>query len=113
MRSMPVAAVQEVPFDRDPANPERRRAGNQHYVTADLDERRVAVSDYTIDVPALHLDGDRRVYLLEFDPRTGRLNFDLRFRDEVSGEVGLDFNRESWPHGKTGAARPHGMIFLP
>ncbi len=105
--------VLELPFDRDPADPGRRREGLPHYTTLDAQDRRVAVSDYTIHVATLHLDGDRRVYLLDFDPRTGRAAFDLRFRDERGGEVGLDFNRESWPHGKTGAARPHALLFVP
>jgi hypothetical protein len=105
--------VSEVRFDRDPANPTRPRVGQPHYLTLDLDERRVAVSDYTLDMPAFVQDGDRRVYLLRFDPKTGQLSFDSRFRDELTGEVGIDFNRNVWPHGKTGAARPHGMLFLP
>lgn len=105
--------VFELPFDRDPANPERRREGRPHYITLDNDNRRAAVSNYTIEIPALALDGDRRVYLLDFDPKTGRVAFDLRFRDEQTGEVGLDFHRESWPHGKTGAARPHALLFAP
>jgi hypothetical protein len=105
--------VSEVRFDRDPANPEQTRVGQPHYLTLDLDEKRVAVSDYTLDVPAFVQDGDRRVYLLRFDPRTGALNFDRRFRDDLTGGVGIDFNRTTWPHGKSGPARPHGMLFVP
>jgi hypothetical protein len=105
--------VSELRFDRDPANPTKPRQGGPHYLTLDLNERRIAVSDYTIHVPTMHLEGDRRVYLLQFDPQTGAVEFDLSFRNEFSGAVGVDFNREIWPHGKTGAARPHGMIFLP
>ena len=52
------------------------------------------------------------MHLLRFDPETGTLRQDKEFKDEVSGAVGLDFNRASWPHGATGPARPHGVLFL-
>jgi hypothetical protein len=25
----------------------------------------------------------------------------------------VDFDRAVWPHGKTGPARPHGLLFVP
>ncbi len=106
--------VSELHFDHEPADPARPRQGHLHYLTLDLDERRAAASDYVIDIPpTLTFDGDRRVYLLQFDPQTGKVSFNLSFRDEFTGQVGVDFNREVWFHGKTGAARPHGTIFLP
>lgn len=105
--------VTELSFGADPDDAGRARKGGPHYIMLDSANRRAAVSNYTIDVPAITIDGDRRVYLLDFDPATGRIGFDLKFRDEHSGEAGLDFNRESWPHGKTGAARPHALLFLP
>ena len=60
-------------------------------------------------------DGDRivatgrgemvhRVVLVRFDTKTGQLALDPQF-----GE--LSFERESWPHGDTGTATPHGAIF--
>jgi hypothetical protein len=105
--------VGEVRFDRDPANPSQARQGQPHYLVLDRDERRAAVSDYTLDLPSFVGDGDRRVYLLKFDPKTGALQFDQAFKDEVTKAVGIEFGREVWPHGRTGAARPHGMMFLP
>jgi hypothetical protein len=76
------------------------------------DGTRIAVADYTVDVPGLRRDGDRRVYIVRLDTATGRLRFDDAFRDEMTGEVGIDFNRTRWPHGETGAARPHGVVFV-
>lgn len=105
--------VSELRFERDPANPNQARQGQPHYLAIDQNELRAAVSDYTLDIPSLLADGDRRVYLLKFDPKIGTLQFDQTFKDEFTKTVGVDFNRAVWPHGKTGAARPHGMIFLP
>ncbi len=105
--------VSELRFDRDPANSRQARQGKPHYLVLDRDERRAAVSNYTLDLPSFVGDGDRRVYLLKFDPRRGALRFDQAFRDEFTKAVGVDFNREVWSHGRTGAARPHGMMFLP
>jgi hypothetical protein len=105
----PVSAVR---FDRDPTSPRSGRAGGPHAVTMSADGTRVAVSDYTIDVPAHSEDGDRRVHVVRLDPRTGALRIDTAFRDEVTGGVGVDFNRRQWPHGATGPARPAGLLFV-
>jgi hypothetical protein len=99
-------------FDRNPARPGRSRKGGPHGVALSVDGRRVAVSDYTIDVPALYRDGDRRVYLVNLDLQSGHLSFDKAFRDEIKGSVGVNFGRRRWPHGATGAARPAAMLFV-
>ncbi len=103
--------VAELRFDRDPAPPYGARAGRPHGVALSIDGTRLAVSDYTIDVPAKRRDGDRRVYVVRVDPDGGHVDFDLAFRDEVSGTVGVDFNRAAWPHGATGPARPAALLF--
>jgi hypothetical protein len=77
-----------------------------------VDGQRFAVSDYTVDVPAYRLDGDRRVHMLRFDEDSGALALDKGFRDEDSGDVGVSFDRQEWPHGATGPARPHGVLFV-
>ncbi len=77
-----------------------------------LDGRRVAVATYTMDVPTYRLDGSRRVYMLRLDRGTGGLRVDSTFRDELTGGIGVDFGRSTWPHGQTGAARPHGVLFV-
>ena len=65
-----------------------------------LDGRRIAVAD------------GRRVRRVAFDPATGRLRLDGSFRDEQTGEPGVDFDRTTWPHGETGPARPRALLFV-
>jgi len=48
--------VGEARFDRDPANSSQARLGKPHYLVMDRDERRVAVSDYTLDLPSFVSD---------------------------------------------------------
>ena len=105
----PAGAVR---FDRDPGDNSRARAGGPSGLVMSADGARLAVADYTIDVPGYQRDGDRRVYMVRLDRATGHLWFDEGFRDELTGEVGVDFNRQRWPHGDTGPARPHGLAFL-
>jgi hypothetical protein len=76
------------------------------------DGTRIAVANYTIDVPAARLDGDRRVHLVHLDRATGDLRLDRAFVDEFSQEPGVGFGRTTWPHGASGAARPHGLLFV-
>lgn len=107
--------VSSVRFDRDPGAGEEEggaREGGPHALAMALDGVRIAVADYGVDVPTYALDGDRRVYMLRLDRTTGNLRFDTAFRDETTDEVGVDFDRTSWPHGDTGPARPRGMLFI-
>lgn len=76
------------------------------------DGSRIAVSTYGIETPTLHESGTRRVLLLRLDTVTGAVRVDRAFRDEFTGEPGLDFRRMSWPHGASGAARPAGLRFI-
>jgi hypothetical protein len=69
---------------------------------------RLAVSNYF--VLATGLDGDHRVCMI--DQRiNGRLTLDTTFRDEFTGTPCVQMNRTRWPHGATGFARPHGVLF--
>jgi hypothetical protein len=108
--------VSSVRFDRDPdpdsKTPIRQRAGGPGGLAMASDGSRIAVADYTVDVPTYRRDGDHRVYLLRIDADTGQLRIDKAFRDENTDEVGLDFNRAKWPHGATGPARPRGLLFV-
>lgn len=99
-------------FEEEPGGSGHRRTGGPSAVTLSADGTRVAVADYTIDVPGYALGGDCRVYVVRLDPATGALRFDTAFRDEVTGEVGVDFGRSSWPHGETGPARPAAVLFV-
>jgi hypothetical protein len=105
----PVSAVR---LDRDPTDAGKARAGGPHSLAMSADGTRIAVSDYGIDAPGLTQDGDHRVYVLRLDPATGRLRIDGAFQDERTGEVGVAFDRASWPHGEAGPARPSGLLFV-
>ena len=54
-------------------------------------------------------EGDR-TYLLKLDPATGALSIDTAFRD-ADGQPGFSFASRTWPHGWTGAGKPHGAVF--
>jgi hypothetical protein len=104
--------VSTVRLDRDPLDTATARVGGPHGLAMSADGTRIAVSNYTVDVPGMARDGDRRVYVLRLDPSSGRLRIDGAFQDEDTGEVGVGFERAGWPHGGTGAARPTGMLFV-
>ncbi|HEY6908959.1 MAG TPA: hypothetical protein VI356_06300 [Myxococcales bacterium] len=87
--------------------------GGPHFAAFDRAERRIAWSDYFVDdfqIP-VKVDGDHRLHLATF--RDGKLKEDEKFRDEIDGQPGVNFNRLSWPHGASGNAKPHGLIFAP
>ena len=51
------------------------------------------------------------VRMVRFDSTTGTLAWDERFREKPNGPPGVSFDRAEWPHGKSGAAQPHGAVF--
>ncbi|WP_081916200.1 selenium-binding protein SBP56-related protein [Saccharothrix sp. NRRL B-16314] len=69
---------------------------------------RLAVSNYF--VAAVGLDGDHRVCMIN-QASDGTLSEDVSFRDEHTGTPCVQMNRTRWPHGATGFARPHGVLF--
>jgi hypothetical protein len=75
---------------------------NAHWTGWDARTERLAVTGY--------LPGDTRFYLLKLDRTTGKVSVDTAFRD-ASGAPGFAFTARSWPHGWTGAAVPHGVVF--
>lgn len=54
-------------------------------------------------------EGDR-TYMLKLDTATGALSIDTAFRD-ADGQPGFSFASRKWPHGWTGAGKPHGAVF--
>ena len=52
-----------------------------------------------------------RLYVVDFDPATGKLAIDARFRDPGSNRPGIAMTGRTWPHGFTGTAVPHGTVF--
>ncbi|HWD02536.1 MAG TPA: hypothetical protein VG674_08810 [Amycolatopsis sp.] len=69
----------------------------------------LAVSNYF--VARSGLDGDHKVNLVNLSP-DGKVSVDQNFRDEFTGQVGINFNRKSWPHGDFGNAKPHSELFV-
>ena len=55
--------------------------------------------------------GEHRIYMLTFDPDTGKLALDEHFRDQGSDRAGVSMEGKSWPHGFKGDAFPHGTVF--
>ena len=52
-----------------------------------------------------------RLYIINFDPGTGQLSFDDRFRDADNTRPGISLSGRRWPHGFVGTAAPHGTVF--
>lgn len=53
------------------------------------------------------------VYLIDMNPETGKLRLAGDLQATGSGIPGIRFDREEWPHGKTGPAFAHGAVFSP
>ncbi|WP_332769583.1 hypothetical protein [Phenylobacterium sp.] len=75
---------------------------NAHWTGWDARTGRLALTGYP--------PGDTRFYLLKLDRETGQVALDQAFKDK-SGKLGFSFEPRSWPHGWTGAAVPHGVVF--
>jgi hypothetical protein len=54
---------------------------------------------------------EHRVFIANFDPQTGSLSLDERFRDRGSDRPGVSMDGKTWPHGFHGNAYPHGAVF--
>ena len=55
---------------------------------------------------------ESRLWMLQFEPVSGRLTFDNSFHDRGDDRPGVSFEREDWPHGRTGRGVPHGSVFI-
>jgi hypothetical protein len=71
-----------------------------HWSGYDAKTHRIAVTGY----------GENRLFMLKFDPETGAVAMDGAFHDEV-GHPGFDLTNRAWPHGWTGTAQAHGVVF--
>jgi hypothetical protein len=56
------------------------------------------------------MSGEPRLFLLQFDPKSGAISMDERFRGSDS-KPGFNFANQAWPHGWTGTGLPHGAVF--
>ena len=75
-----------------------------HWMAMDASGRRVVVN-------SSHAGTGNSLFVLDFDPASGRLSLDERFRDPGSTRAGISLARRNWPHGFTGTAVPHGTLF--
>jgi len=74
-----------------------------HWISADTSGRRIVVNSGEY--------GEHRLFIVNFDPETGALALDGRFRDADSQQAGVSMDGKSWPHGFKGDAYPHGTVF--
>ena len=74
-----------------------------HWIAISPDQRRVVVTGYQ----ALQ----HRALIARFDPETGTLTMDGRFREEGSTEPGFRMDNKTWPHGGNAKGIPHGAVF--
>ncbi|HEY2204921.1 MAG TPA: hypothetical protein VGH99_10675 [Pseudonocardia sp.] len=71
--------------------------------------QRLATANYF--VARTGLDGDHKVCMTDIH-RDGKLSLDTSFKDEITGQTCINFNRKNWPHGAFGNAKPHSMLFV-
>jgi hypothetical protein len=83
--------------------------GDDGYYHETSDVKRIAYSNYF--VARTGLNGDHRVCLVDVGSDQ-KLTTDSKFKDETTGDTCIDFDRESWPHGDWGPAKPHSMLFV-
>ncbi len=76
---------------------------NPHWIAADPSGRRIVLNSGEY--------GEHRIFLVNFDPESGALKLDERFRDPGSDRPGVSMDGKSWPHGFTGDGYPHGTVF--
>ena len=74
-----------------------------HWIAISPDHRRVVVTGYQ--------GMKHRVVIARFDPATGQLALDERFREEGAAEPGFRMDNKTWPHGGAARGIPHGAVF--
>jgi subtilisin family serine protease len=97
----------------DIANPEQPR-DVQTFPVGDDEQPHWLAIDATGRRIVLNSSGGgtgNRLFVLNFDPATGQLSFDDRFRDAGSMRPGIVLTGKTWPHGFSGTAVPHGTVF--
>lgn len=110
LQTVPDAHAVVVLDVRDPEQPHevsRVSLGDDerpHWLAIDHAGRRVVVNSGGYST-------GNRLFVLDFDPTTGRLAIDGRFRDPGSPRSGITMNGKTWPHGFSGRALPHGTVF--
>lgn len=75
-----------------------------HWIAIDRTGRRVVLNSAGAGT-------GNRLFVVDFDPASGALTLDERFRDAGAPRAGVSFTGKAWPHGFTGTAIPHGTVF--
>ncbi|HEX4358067.1 MAG TPA: hypothetical protein VH141_11120 [Pseudonocardia sp.] len=83
--------------------------GHDGYYHETDEPQRLATANYF--VARTGLDGDHKVCMTDID-HDGSLSLDTDFKDEITGQPCINFNRKDWPHGAFGYAKPHSMLFV-
>jgi hypothetical protein len=74
-----------------------------HWIAMSEDRRRVVITGYG--------SMKHRVVIARFDPTTGALAIDERFREAGADAPGFRMDDKAWPHGGNAKAIPHGAVF--
>ena len=74
-----------------------------HWIAISPDQRRLVVTGYA----AMR----HRAVIARFDPDSGRLTMDERFREEGASQPGFRMDDKTWPHGGRAEGIPHGAVF--
>lgn len=74
-----------------------------HWIAISPDHRRVVITGYQ--------DMKHRVVMARFDPVTGQLTLDHRFREPGATTPGFEMTGKDWPHGGRADGIPHGAVF--
>jgi hypothetical protein len=72
---------------------------------------RLAGTDYFVSRAGSAYQDDHKLWVATVR-RSGALSVDQDFNDSVDPSPGWDFNRQSWPHGPYGNAKPHKALFM-
>jgi hypothetical protein len=75
-----------------------------HWISIDAAGRRVVLNSSGSGT-------GNRLFLIDFDPASGKLAIDERFRDAGASRPGVSLTGKTWPHGFAGKAVPHGTVF--
>lgn len=74
-----------------------------HWVAADRRSDRLVITGHE----------QSWLVMARFNQQTGALSLDQTFREPGSKQLGINFARQDWPHGRTGPAVVHGALFGP
>jgi hypothetical protein len=74
-----------------------------HWIAISPDQRRVVITGYG----AMR----NRVVMARFDPASGQLTIDPRFKEPGATVPGYSMTGKNWPHGSNADGVPHGAVF--